>query len=49
MLEYDRILVLDAGRIVELDSPAALLAREEGVFRRMWDESIGEREADEKA
>lgn len=30
--EYDRILVLDAGRIVEYDSPKALLQKGEGAF-----------------
>lgn len=39
--DYDRILVLDAGEIVELDTPDALLEKENGVFRKMWNESKG--------
>ncbi|GAA6050693.1 hypothetical protein JCM3770_000895 [Rhodotorula araucariae] len=37
--DYDRVFVLDAGRIIEADTPEALLAMEGGVFRRMWEES----------
>ncbi|GAA6058989.1 hypothetical protein JCM10212_001699 [Sporobolomyces blumeae] len=37
--DYDRILVLDAGKVVEFDNPDALLANDRGLFRRMWDES----------
>ncbi|BGP41473.1 hypothetical protein JCM10449v2_005460 [Rhodotorula kratochvilovae] len=44
VLDYDRILVLDAGRIVELDTPGALLTKEGGAFRRMWEESGSGRE-----
>ena len=45
IIDYDRILVLgDAGKVVEFDSPKALLCKEGGVFREMcrrsadWDE-----------
>ncbi|GEM08696.1 ATP-binding cassette transporter [Rhodotorula toruloides] len=41
VIDYDRILVLDAGRIVELDSPDKLLVKEDGVFRRMWEANQG--------
>ncbi|GAA5991157.1 hypothetical protein JCM10908_006564 [Rhodotorula pacifica] len=41
IIDYDRVLVLDAGRIVENDTPANLLARPDGVFRRMWETSEG--------
>ncbi|GAA5998451.1 uncharacterized protein JCM10292_002702 [Rhodotorula paludigena] len=41
VVDYDRIVVLDAGRIVELDTPEVLLAKQDGVFRRMWEESGG--------
>ncbi|GAA6016243.1 hypothetical protein JCM10207_000442 [Rhodosporidiobolus poonsookiae] len=47
VLTCDRILVLSAGHIVELDTPAALLAKEDGVFRRMWEESGGKGGAEE--
>ncbi|GAA5843446.1 hypothetical protein JCM11251_001410 [Rhodosporidiobolus azoricus] len=47
VLDSDRILVLDAGRIVELDTPGKLLEKEEGVFRRMWGKSSGNEVADE--
>ena len=35
----DKILVLDAGKLVEFDSPAHLLRRENGVFRSLVDGS----------
>ena len=35
VIEYDRILVLDHGEIVEFDSPAALLQNPEGAFSRL--------------
>ncbi|KAG9032384.1 ATP-binding cassette transporter yor1 [Tulasnella sp. JGI-2019a] len=37
--DYDRILVLDAGTIAEFDTPSALLSREEGIFRKMCEQS----------
>ncbi|KAI1636918.1 P-loop containing nucleoside triphosphate hydrolase protein [Biscogniauxia mediterranea] len=36
---YDRICVMDAGRIAELDTPLALWEREGGIFRSMCDRS----------
>ena len=32
VIDYDRIMVLDEGRIVEFARPARLLEKEEGVF-----------------
>ena len=38
VLDSDRVLVLDAGRVVEFDAPSALLAKEpRGAFRRLVD------------
>ncbi len=34
-MDYDRILVLDEGKIVEFDEPKVLLVREGGAFREM--------------
>jgi ABC-type multidrug transport system fused ATPase/permease subunit len=34
---FDRIAVLERGRLVELDGPKELLARPRGVFRGLWD------------
>ena len=35
VMESDKIVVMDAGRAVEVGSPAELSAREGGVFRGM--------------
>jgi ATP-binding cassette subfamily C protein len=34
-MHADRVLVLDAGRVVESGTPAELLARTEGTFHRL--------------
>ncbi|KXN82428.1 ATP-binding cassette transporter abc4 [Leucoagaricus sp. SymC.cos] len=39
IMDADKILVLDAGNIVEYDSPAALLAKPSGTFKSMVDGS----------
>ncbi|KAL3801122.1 hypothetical protein HJC23_002415 [Cyclotella cryptica] len=39
IMDSDRVLVLDDGRVVEFDSPSALLAKREGVFKAMVDKS----------
>lgn len=39
IINYDRILVLDAGQIVEFDTPENLFRMEAGVFRSMCDKS----------
>ncbi|KAF8608398.1 hypothetical protein BDV93DRAFT_519443 [Ceratobasidium sp. AG-I] len=37
--DADKIMVLEAGKIVEFDSPAALLQKEKGAFKSLVDES----------
>ena len=32
IIDYDRVMVLDAGRVIEFDSPQALLADQRSVF-----------------
>lgn len=39
ILSYDRVIVLDAGRIHELDTPEALFQNPTGIFRTMCDRS----------
>jgi len=39
IIGYDRICVMDAGRIVEFDTPARLFHMEDGIFRGMCDRS----------
>jgi ABC-type transport system involved in cytochrome bd biosynthesis fused ATPase/permease subunit len=34
-MDYDRILVLDQGKVVEFDKPEVLLAMRNGFFREM--------------
>jgi ABC-type multidrug transport system fused ATPase/permease subunit len=35
IINYDRILVLDGGQVVEFDTPRQLLLKEGGYFREM--------------
>ncbi|KAJ1352842.1 Canalicular multispecific organic anion transporter 2 [Parelaphostrongylus tenuis] len=35
ILDYDRVLVMDAGRIAEFDSPQQLLSQKNSIFRSM--------------
>ncbi|CAE6421737.1 unnamed protein product [Rhizoctonia solani] len=37
--DADKIMVLKAGKIIEFDSPAALLQKESGAFKSLVDES----------
>jgi ABC-type multidrug transport system fused ATPase/permease subunit len=39
VIDYDRIIVLDKGQVVEFDTPASLIAKENGVFRGMCKQS----------
>lgn len=39
IIHYDRICVMDAGRIAELDSPLRLFEKEGGIFRGMCERS----------
>ncbi|TCD61578.1 hypothetical protein EIP91_008233 [Steccherinum ochraceum] len=43
IMDSDRIMVLDSGRIAEFDKPSELLKNEKGLLRRLVDES-GDRE-----
>ena len=35
MIDYDRLIVLDKGKIVEFDTPWNLIQKEGGIFRGM--------------
>lgn len=39
MINYDRLIVLERGRIVEMDTPWNLIQKEDGTFRSMCIES----------
>ena len=39
VVDYDRILVLEDGEIVEIGEPRELLAKNDGAFRRMCQKS----------
>ncbi|KAJ6562830.1 hypothetical protein DFH09DRAFT_1035588 [Mycena vulgaris] len=47
IIDYDRLLVLDKGKIVEFDTPLRLMRKEDGIFRSMCLKSgtFGELEA----
>merc|ERR1711935_417133 len=39
--DYDKILVLDQGKIAEFDTPENLKANDEGIYRSMYDAAVG--------
>ena len=39
VVDYDKVLVLDAGSVLEYDSPRNLLLRENSSFRKMCEQS----------
>lgn len=38
-MDYDRVMVLDAGEIKEFDAPKTLVAMENGLFKAMVGET----------
>lgn len=38
-MDNDKILVIDAGRVVEFDSPVELLKRSDGYFKQLVNQS----------
>jgi ATP-binding cassette subfamily C (CFTR/MRP) protein 1 len=41
--DYDKILVLDEGKIIEYDSPSVLKQRENSVYRSLYDAATGKK------
>ena len=39
IIESDRVLVMDAGKLVEFDEPLSLLQNKDGVFRSLVDQT----------
>lgn len=39
IIDSDRVLVLDAGKIAEFDTPRKLYKNPEGIFKKLFDES----------
>jgi ABC-type multidrug transport system fused ATPase/permease subunit len=39
IIDYDKVLVLDHGRVIEFDHPWTLINKEDGQFRSMCDNS----------
>ncbi len=35
VIDYDRLIILDKGRIAEFDTPLRLIQKEDGIFRNM--------------
>lgn len=46
VLDYDKVAVLDAGRLMELDSPRRLLERD-SIFRSLYEASLQRREEEQ--
>jgi ABC-type multidrug transport system fused ATPase/permease subunit len=38
IVDFDMVVVLDAGRVIESGQPRELLQKPDGHFRRMWDQ-----------
>lgn len=41
VLDYDRVAVLDSGRLAEYDNPRALLDTDGSQFQKLWELSVG--------
>ncbi|KZT60611.1 P-loop containing nucleoside triphosphate hydrolase protein [Calocera cornea HHB12733] len=39
IMDYDKIMVLDAGKLIEFDTPVALLEKKDSLFRNLVEES----------
>ncbi|CAG8731346.1 13372_t:CDS:2, partial [Racocetra persica] len=39
VVDYDRILVMDAGNVIEFDIPYLLMQKSDGLFRKMCEKS----------
>lgn len=39
LVYYDRVLVMDAGRVAEFDTPLNLYDRDDSIFRSLCDEA----------
>lgn len=39
ILDFDMVAILDKGRVVEFDSPQALLVREGSAFKKLFESS----------
>ncbi|KAJ2786338.1 Transporter of the ATP-binding cassette (ABC) [Coemansia interrupta] len=39
IIDYDRVLVLDKGKVVEFDTPTNLLQKSDGIFKNMCEQS----------
>jgi len=37
IVDFDKVLVLQDGRITEYESPKALLEKKESIFKSLWD------------
>jgi ABC-type multidrug transport system fused ATPase/permease subunit len=40
ILDFDRVAVLDKGRLVEYDAPEQLLARDSSAFKTLYESSL---------
>ena len=40
VLDYDKVLVMDSGKVVEFDSPRILLERRDSVFSGLYNSSV---------
>ena len=40
LLDFDKVIVMDAGRVIEVGKPAELLERVDSAFRRLYQGSL---------
>ena len=40
IIDYDRVLVMDSGQLIEDGSPSTLLANSQSMFRHMYDQTF---------